>query len=472
MDTTENLIPATGAATAPTLKAEPVFLTSRLERTSYNTFWLGQNVLFIIVSTFLALYYTSALGIPVAVVGTILVLARIWDAVIDPILATVIERSRFKSGRFKPWVFAAAISVPVLTVVCFGFQDLLLGQNLAIRIGYALVTYLIWGTAYAASDGPGYALGSVMTPEPAERNVILSNNHVAGLVGVLIGIAAMPQLLAATANNWMFSIVVFGVVAFVAMLPIRATKERVRLDGRARPSILTIWRAVVTNKYLMLTVVLGLITNGTNFGLTLAPFIANDVYRNPQASSLLLMLGILPVLVVAPFGGRLIRRFGKIRLLAFSYIAGAVLSVATFAFCRDSFALLLGLSALKGIALAPQVFMFSLLFADSIEYDFFKNKRRFEAATFAAQTMMTKAALAISSIGLWIIGVAGYRSTIAGHAVVQTAGATDALWATYTLGGAVGSILGVFVLLKFYDLSEAKLAVMVAANREHERIVD
>lgn len=474
MNTTEN--PAAAASAAPAMKAKkakPVFHTSRLERLSYNSFWLGQNVLFIIVSTFLAVYYTTALGIPAVVVGTILLFARLYDALMDPIVATIIERFQLKSGKFKPWVFVAAITVPVFTVLCFGFQDALTQQDLVVRITFATVTYLLWGTAYAASDGPGYALGAVMTPEPAERNVLLSNNHVAGIIGILIGIVAMPQVLAATANNWLLSIGVFGVVGFLAMLPIRAAKERVSDAGRARPSIVQIWRAVVQNKYLMLTVVIGLIVNGANFALTLAPFVATEIYGSAESASLLLMLTILPVVVVAPFGARLIRRFGKIPLLAFSLIAGAVLSVVAFLFCRDSFTLMLAVSALKGVVLAPQVFMFSLLFADSIEYDFYKNKQRYEAATFSMQTMMAKAGTAISgAIGLWVIGLAGYQSTVAGETVIQSAGAIDAMWAVYNLGAAIGSAIGAFILLKFYDLTEAKLSVMVEDNKKHEQIVD
>jgi probable glucitol transport protein GutA len=473
VDTTNTSVAAAAAATAgPAPKTpKPAFYTSRPERLSYNSFWVGQNVLFIIVSTFLAVYYTTTLGIPATTVGTILLLARLWDATVDPIIATIIERTHLKGGKFKPWIWAAAITVPLLTVLCFGFQGVLVEQGLGVRITFAVITYLVWGTAYAASDGPGYALGSVMSPEPAERNVILANNHVAGVIGILIGIIAMPQVLAATANNWTLSILVFGVFGFLAMLPIRKAKERVSLEGRVRPKTLEIWRAVVKNKYLVLTLIMGLLANGTNFAMTLAPFVATDIYGNAQSASLLLMLGVLPVIVIAPFGARLIRRFGKIRLLAFSYIASAVLGIVAWLLCRDSFGLLLAVQALKGIALAPQVFMFSLLFADSIEYDFYTNKRRFEAATFAAQTMMAKAALAISgAIGLWIIGLAGYQSAVAGQTVTQSTHALNTMWATFNLGGVIGALIGAFVLLKFYDLTEDKLAFIVEENRKHEHI--
>lgn len=452
---------------------KPVFHTTLRERVSYNSFWLGQNVLFITVTSFLAVYYTATLGIPATVVGTLLLVARLYDAAMDPILATFIERFKLRSGKFRPWVFLAAITVPLLTVLCFGFQEQLVQQDLGIRIAYATITYLLWGTAYAASDGPGYALGSVMSPEPAERNVILSNNHVTGLIGIIIGIIAVPQLLAATADNWFITLGVIGLIGFLAMLPIRAAKERVSGDGRERPSIPQIWRAVLSNKYLMLTVVMGLIVNGANFVTTLAPFVASDIYKDPTGASLLLLVTILPVIFIAPFGGRLIRRFGKIKLLAFSLLVGAVLSVLAFFVARDSFMILLVISLLKGIVLAPQIFMFSLLFADSIEYDFYTNKRRYEAATFAMQTMMAKAATAISgAIGLWVIGLAGYQSSVGGATVVQPDGALGALWAVFNLGAAIGSIIGAVILLKFYDLTEEKLKLMVADNLAHERVVN
>ena len=108
MDTTTNA--AAGQAATAT-KAKPVFLTTWRERLGYNSFWFGQNVLFMITSTFLAVYYTSTLGIPAAVVGTILLVARLYDALVDPILATIIERTNLKSGKFKPWVTLAAITV-------------------------------------------------------------------------------------------------------------------------------------------------------------------------------------------------------------------------------------------------------------------------------------------------------------------------------------------------------------------------
>ena len=71
--------------------------------------------------------------------------------IVDPILAAIIERSNLKGGKFKPWVMLAAYTVPLLTVICFGFSDILIDQSLTVRIVYATITYFIWGTIYAAS---------------------------------------------------------------------------------------------------------------------------------------------------------------------------------------------------------------------------------------------------------------------------------------------------------------------------------
>lgn len=445
----------------------------RWEKLSYNSFFIGQNILYITISTFLAVFYTSTLGIPAAVVGTIFLIARIWDALVDPVVAAFVERSNLKGGKFKPWVMGAAISVPVLTVLCFSFGDLLSGQESWVRILYASVTYLVWGTVFAAADAPAYAMATVMTPLPAERNVLLTNNQITAMIGIVLGIIAVPQLLAVTGENWFLTAVIFSIVALVTMLGVNAAKERVRIDRSSPPSLRSIFSTVLSNKYLLLTVAILLLSNGLNFALTLAPYVASDIFHDPTASTAILATGLLPVFVLAPFIPRLIRKYGKIALLAVSFIGTAVLSVITQFVAYDSLTALIVLSLIKGLFQAPLIVMLSLLFADSIEYDFFRKGERFEAATFAARTMVTKAATAISGgLGMFLIGAAGFQESIGGQQVIQPQGALDVMWATFNIGPAIGAILAAIVLLKYYDLTEEKLAEIVAANLAKETVTE
>jgi len=118
--------------------------TRRLERLSYYTFFTGQNIIFMFVTIFISVYYTSVLGLSAGTVGIIFLLARVWDALNDPILSILVERSRFSGGKFKPWVNAIAWAVPLATVLVFAFGDYLAEQPMWLRITYAFITYVGW----------------------------------------------------------------------------------------------------------------------------------------------------------------------------------------------------------------------------------------------------------------------------------------------------------------------------------------
>ncbi|PEL13038.1 MFS transporter [Bacillus sp. AFS017336] len=442
-----------------------LFATSRLERFMYNIYFFGQNIIFFIVSSFLAVYYTNVLGISATTVGSILLLARIWDAFVDPTLATVIERLNLKSGKFKPWVNLAAITVPVMTFLCFGFGDQLLHASEGARIAYAAITYLIWGTLYAAADAPAFAFSTVITPNPEERTVLLANNQITGIIGILVAVAAFPSVLKATHNNYMITVLIFSIIAFIVMSFTRFVNERVK-SNKKEPAIKEILHSLLNNKYLKTIVIVNIIANGVNFTNTLAPFVATDIYKDATKVSLILGVGILPVVLVAPFVPRLIRKFGKIKLMSVALGANALLSFITFFVAYENFGLFLGISVLKAIFIAPQLVIYPMFFADSVEYDCYQNGTRFEAVIFATQTFSSKIIGAISGgLGMWIIGVAGYKAATGGHAITQTAGTLKSLWATFNLGAAVGCLIALIIFLKFYDLSEDRVKEMAIANQ-------
>lgn len=446
-------------------KVKKNYAASRFERASYEIYFFGQNILYMAITTFLSIYYTGSLGIPATVVAAILVGARIWDAFVDPMLAAVIEKAHLKSGKFKPWVRLAAFTVPILTVLCFGFNNVLIHQSLGIRIVYAIITYFIWGTIYAASDAPAYALSTVMTPYPEERNMLLSYNKITGILGAVVAMTGIPMILSATNNNYFIPILVFSLIAFLTMIMATFVKERVRHDGRKQPSIRDMAESVAKNKYLLLIVIILIFSFGFNFTSTLAVFVATDIYHSTNAISLIMMMMILPSIFVAPFIPALVKKFGKINLYVFAFISTAVLSMVTWFVAVRSLELFLVLTLVKGILSAPSLVIYSMFFSDSLEYDCYKNGTRFEAVTFAAQTFMAKITAAVSGgLSMWIIGAAGYQAAVAGQTVIQTPAALNALWAAMNLGPVVGSIIAAVILLKFYDLTEDKVNIMVEAN--------
>ncbi|MEH7514927.1 hypothetical protein V7146_19605 [Gottfriedia acidiceleris] len=95
-----------------------------------------------------------------------------------------------------------------------------------------------------------------------------------------------------------------------------------------------------------------------------------------------------------------------------------------------------------------------------------QNATHFEAATFVTQTFMAKISNVLSDgIALWIIGIEGYKAATSGHVVKQSANTLNAMWATFNLGGAVGSLLALLIFIKFYDLTEEKVKEMSLSNQ-------
>jgi GPH family glycoside/pentoside/hexuronide:cation symporter len=429
------------------------FMASPLERRCYDTYFLGQNIIYMILTVYLAVFYAKGLGIPAITISAILFAARIWDALIDPILATIIERSHLKSGKFRPWVRVAAFTVPLLTLLCFSFSGFLVAQPMWVRVAYASITYFVWGTIYAASDAPAYSLAMLISSNSEERTLMYNYNKFTGNIGTFLVYGLFPIALDMTKNNWFLTVLVFTAVSMATMMLIYTAKERVPSERTTQPSLKDIGLAVVSNKYFLIFIVVNLIVNASNFISIMIPFVGTDIYKSSESITWIMVATFVPMLLATPLMNPLMRKFGKIQVYVMFFT------------CRYSLTVCLVLAAVRGLLTAPQYIIYSIFFADTVEYNFYMNGTRFEAITFAAQTFVAKVSGALcSGIGMAIIGLYGYISTTEGQVVAQPPAALDALWGVALIGPAVGSVIAAFILYKFYDLNEKKLEFIAAEN--------
>lgn len=436
------------------------FVTSRSERFGYYGFSVGLNMIYMFITFFLAVYYTNALGIPPAAVATIFLVARIWDAINDPLLAILIEKANLKSGKFKPWIKAVSILIPVLTVAVFSFTDLLINTSMAVRISYAAITYILWGMVYTVSDAPSAALATVMSDDPNERSSIISFTRLFAMLGIAISMAAGPYIVEKTGGNWTLSAIIISFVALVSMIGINLAKERVT-EKSETPTLGQIFAAIFKNRYVVTFTIVTVLYGGFNFGMSLTPYIAGDVFKDPLLSTPMMMVGMIPMIICAPLVPRLIMKFGKRNIYVTSISLSLILSVLIYFSGYNNFTLFIVLSFIRGVLSAPLMIIGDLFYMDAIEYDYYKTGHRFEAAVFSARTFSAKMTTAISGgLGLALMAAVGYQESVATQTIVQTASTVDGLWAIYSLGPVVGSLLGVFVFAKFYDLSEEKLSVL------------
>lgn len=151
---------------------------------------LGQGMVYAIMSSYISDFYLSVLKLTPIFVLLLMLFARIWDAVNDPIMGYFVDRSNFKNGKMKPYLIFTPIPIAVLTVLLF-FAPNLSGWQLMV---YAAVTYVAWGMIYTASDVPFWSLPNVMTPNPDERGNIISNARTANGIGSAVPMAIFMVL--------------------------------------------------------------------------------------------------------------------------------------------------------------------------------------------------------------------------------------------------------------------------------------
>ncbi|HZK38796.1 MAG TPA: MFS transporter, partial [Clostridia bacterium] len=171
-----------------------------LEKNMYLVGMAGQNVIYNIVGAALAYYLQFTLLIPAFVVSTIMALARVWDAFNDPMMGTIVDKTRSKWGKCRPYLLFVPIPIFIITVACFtnfGFYDPSIGVfagNNALIVVYAAVTYVLWGMAYTVGDIPLWGITALMTQDQKDRAKLLSLARIAGGIGAGITVVAIQPV--------------------------------------------------------------------------------------------------------------------------------------------------------------------------------------------------------------------------------------------------------------------------------------
>ena len=131
---------------------------------------LGQGMVYGIMSSYISDFYLNILKVTPLFVLFLMLLARVWDAINDPIMGMIMDRAQPKKGKMLPYLIYTPIPIAILTFLLFFAPDITEAQKMV----YASVTYVAWGMIYTCSDVPFWSLPNAMTPNAAERGKIIS----------------------------------------------------------------------------------------------------------------------------------------------------------------------------------------------------------------------------------------------------------------------------------------------------------
>lgn len=413
---------------------------------------VGQNLVYGLWGSYILIFYTDVFGITAGAAGLIMMFTRIWDAVNDPMMGMVADRTRTKWGRYRPWLLFMAVPVGILLVLNF-YTPALPGSG---KVAYAAVTYVLLSMAFTAVDIPYWSLPSAMTRDSGRRAGIFSIARTAttltSVVSAVIIIPLTQRLGEGNQEKGFFrTAVAFAVVSVIFyIIGFAGIREHVEPVKQKKNGLGDSLRVLACNKPLLLIILSVLIILTAN-GLrnSTLPYFAQYNLGALSLVSILTALsipGMLAGMLSAPV---LARKFGKKRVFLGACIYGVLSNLLFFFTGYSDRTMVFVMIALTGVSFGFILVLESAMIADTIEYAQWKTGQRREGLISSTQTFVSKLCLALSG------GLIGLILTVTGYAPgqVQTGTTLSAFHGIMTLVVAAAFALAMIPMF-FYGLTE------------------
>ena len=427
------------------------------ERFSYGCGDFGCNIIYTAMSAFLLFYYTDYANVSAMAVGTIMMVSRIFDGVSDIIMGVIVDRTRSKYGKARPWILRMCIPFAVSGILLFSVPASWASTP---KLVYVFITYNLVSTViYTAINVPYSALNALMTQDPYERSVLSIFRNLLATAGTLtINTFTLPlvEYFGNNAAAWTKTFVVFGLAIAAFLCTFFGTKERVRAaenEGEVQTEdvpFVTGIKALFKNKYwIMMTGMLALffLMYSVNGGATV--YYAKDILGDKNLVSTI--NGIFNIVQICGmfFISMLVKKFGKRNVFALGLVLDIV-GMLVLNFSGGSMAIIVVSSVIRGIGNACGGATMWAMVSDTIDYGEWKTGCRTEGLVNSACSFGYKIGNGIGSalLGL-ILEIGGYVGT----AAVQTESALTSIKVCFVWIPILVYACGL-VIMKFYHLDK------------------
>ncbi len=437
------------------------YATSKKERMSFALYSFGTICSYYVIYSFLQIFLTDAVGISAAAVSVIFIIAKVFDAVNDPVFGVIVDKYRFKDSKYRGWLKIAAFAVPITTILIF-LNPTTASFPVGGRIAWALISYVLWDCAYTLCDAPVQSLVIVTSKTPEERNHILAINAFMVYLGGLLIVVLVPIMRPLV--GWGITGIVIGVLSFLGMIMIPfVVKERYNVPQEKEVPLKTILKTVAKNRYLLILVLAQIIGSLTDFATTLQTYFATYCLGSETWLTPLALATVFPILLVVMFVPKLLEKIDNFKAYIISRVLTIVITVLIYLCGYQNIIVMIALVALRSAVSAVWALVSTIFIADSIEYGEFVSGERNQGVAFSLKAFVNKMVVALAgSLGMACLAMIGYVE----NGVAQTPEVIHGIWVLYSLAPAAGSVLAIVILLLFYPLRNRDVQAMVAANRD------
>ena len=433
-------------------------------------------LVFGLVQSVLQKYYTDVLGIGVVSIMGMFIVARIWDAINDPLWGRIIDGARvWPDGRYRHWLKVFAVPVALSAILMFVKIPGLTEKGYLV---YAYVTYILFGMLYTCINIPYGSLAQVITSDEKERtslSVFRSIGSTFGAMPAMLLISLCYVKLADGRSVMSYQKILTGVIVIAALsvlgflLTYSWSKERVetRPSPKAKGETARVVKILLRSRPFMAVCVASMLFLAAQmFGQSYYTYLFNYYFNAPGLSMMPTVCQYLPVAVIMFFAASMGNRFGRRDVCAYGMLLAGAFNLILFVMGTKNVWLYLLVCLMSGIGGA---FMFLLVWAlanDAIDYNEVTYGIHDEATSYAAYSFMRKLGQTVAAV---LVNMALLRIGYTDN-VLNAANITDStlsrMYADSVLIPAVLYLL-VFVLLRFvYPLSKQKIAELQIKKEE------
>jgi Na+/melibiose symporter-like transporter len=465
------------------------------EKIGYGFGDAAANFVFQTMLIFQLGFYTDVYGLTAAAAGTLLLVGRFWDAVFDPFMGAVADRTNTRWGKFRPWVLWAAIPFAVMFFLAFTTPNF----GATGKIWYAYITYILLMTVYSVGNLPYSALNGVITGDVNERTSLSSYRFffamsaslvVQGLTLPLVGKFGQGD----NVRGWSLTIGLFAVISIICfVITFLSVRERIQPDPKQKSSpkedfagllknppwismfvltlflfiTLALWGSAMfyyfsyyvdkvslfnsLRSWNLVATVAGETSSWWHDLLNAFGLIAKEDRSNVASVgfSLFNMCGMVCNIIGVLFSKALAVRFGKKSVYLIGLFFTTLFTALFILLPADAVGPAFVLNILKSLAYGPTIPLLWAMMADVADYAEWKTNRRATGIVFAGIVFALKAGLGLGgAICGWLLASYGYVPN-----VIQTEHALFGIRLTASIFSAI-LFFASLVALAFYGISK------------------
>ncbi len=386
----------------------------------------GKDAVYAIVSTFFMLYLTDYRGVAPAFVGVLFMVARIWDAFNDPFMGMVVDNTRSKWGKFRPWILIGTLLNAVVLILMY-LDNGLTGGSYKV---WCAVFYILWGMTYTIMDIPYWSMVPALTDDENERSQVSAIPRIfASCAWLVIGSFGLAMVSALGKGNDVkgFSLLAIGIsIIFViaSVITVLNVKERVVTQKQEKTSVKGMINVLFKNDQVKVILGIALLFNiayqlSNSFALYYFKYVIGDsknilypVYAGVAGVAQMVSMAILPTFSqkvgkkVAFFMASFLPVIGLALLWVMGYVMP--MSIIMVGVC----------SCIVNAGIGFMLVFITVLLSEVVDYGEYKLGTRNESILFSMQTFVVKFGGAfsgfLSGIGLTVIGFVANQQQSAG----------------------------------------------------------